>query len=52
MDNKRIVIQIRLDKELKDKFQEVCEKNAINPSAKIRQLITEWLNKQQEKDIK
>ena len=42
MDDKRIVIQIRLNKELKDRFQSICKTKAINSSELIRQLIEKW----------
>lgn len=45
-NNKRIVLQIRLDKELKDTFTKLCDDKAINSSKLIRQLITQWITEQ------
>ncbi len=46
-ENKRITIQIRLDKELKDRFQAICKQKAVNGSELIRQLIEQWTNEQE-----
>lgn len=51
MDNKRIVLQIRLEKELKDDFQQLCKQKAINSSELLRQLITQWIQEQQDTTI-
>lgn len=51
MDNKRIVLQIRLEKELKDDFQRLCKQKAINSSELLRQLITQWIQEQQDTTI-
>ena len=51
MDNKRIVLQIRLEKELKDDFQALCKQKAINSSELLRQLITQWISEQQDTTI-
>lgn len=51
MDNKRIVLQIRLEKELKDDFQALCKQKAINSSELLRQLITQWIQEQQDTTI-
>lgn len=51
MDNKRIVLQIRLEKELKDDFQQLCKQKAINSSELLRQLITQWISEQHDMTI-
>ena len=51
MDNKRIVLQIRLEKELKDDFQQLCKSKAINSSELLRQLITQWIQEQHDTTI-
>ena len=45
-NNKRVVLQIRLDKELKEQFQQICKEKAINSSELLRQFIAEWLQTQ------
>ena len=35
-------IRIRIDKDTKDKFQQLCKTKAINSSELIRQLIVNW----------
>lgn len=45
-NNKRVVLQIRLDKEVKEQFQQICKEKAINSSELLRQLIAEWLQTQ------
>lgn len=42
-NNKRVVLQIRIEKELKEQFQQVCKNKDINTSALLRTLITNWL---------
>lgn len=44
-DNKEIRINVRIDSNTKNEFQEVCKKKAINSSELIRQLIKEWTDK-------
>lgn len=39
-------IKIRIDRETKDKFSELCKQKAINSSALIRQLIKQWIIEQ------
>lgn len=48
---KRIVLQIRLDKELKNEFSYLCDKQAINASKLIRLLITQWIAEQKKKGV-
>lgn len=43
-------INIRLPKNLRDRFQEVCRKDAINASEVIRRLIADWIEKKEEKN--
>lgn len=42
-NNKRVVLQIRLDKQIKDNFQATCKQKAINSSELIRQFIEKWI---------
>ena len=47
-NNKRVVFQIRLDKELKKNFQDICKQKAINSSELLRQFIEQWLQQQEQ----
>lgn len=42
-NNKRVVLQIRLDKELKEEFQRACKERSINSSELLRKMIVQWL---------
>lgn len=42
----RTFLQIRIDKDIRDSFKEVCSDNAVNPSALIRKWITEYIEKE------
>lgn len=49
--NKDTNIKFRIDTMTKEKFYTLCSKDAINPSAKIRQLIEQWIKEQEDKNI-
>jgi metal-responsive CopG/Arc/MetJ family transcriptional regulator len=42
-------IHIRIQKELKDQFDELCKDNAINQSELIRKWIVEYIQKTSQK---
>lgn len=44
MDDKKAILNIRIEQELKDRFTTYCKNNAINSSELVRQLITKWLD--------
>lgn len=45
---KDVFMQIRISKELRDKFKTVCKSKAINSSELVRQLVTQWITEQQD----
>lgn len=45
---KDAILQIRLPLELREDFKKVCKQNNIIASALIRQLITQWMENQQQ----
>ena len=48
--DKQIRIAVRLEPDLKEQFYKTCEKQAVNPSALVRLLIKEWMDKQNTKE--
>ena len=48
--DKQIRIAVRLEPDLKEQFYKACEKQAVNPSALVRLLIKEWMDKQNIKE--
>lgn len=50
-DNKTAIIKLRVSQELKDDFQQLCKQKAINSSELLRQLITQWIQEQQDTTI-
>lgn len=48
---KDVFIQIRVSKELRTTFQQLCKQKAINSSELLRQLITQWISEQQDTTI-
>lgn len=50
MIDKQIRIAVRLDKDLKDRFQTMCKERAINSSELVRQLIIRWMEEQTNED--
>lgn len=50
-DNKTAIIKLRVSQELKDDFQQLCKSKAINSSELLRQLITQWIQEQQDTTI-
>ena len=45
-------VRVRLTTELKKEFNELCEKEFINTSVKIRQLIGKYVKEENEKKSK
>ena len=48
-EEKATYIRIRISKEIKEQFQQLTKEKAINQSEHIRQLIINWINRQQNK---
>lgn len=48
---KDVFIQVRVPKELRTQFQQLCKHKAINSSELLRQLITQWIHEQQDATI-
>ena len=48
---KDVFIQVRVPKELRTQFQQLCKSKAINSSELLRQLITQWIHEQQDTNI-
>ena len=46
-EEKATYIRIRISKEIKEQFQQLTKEKAINQSELIRQLIINWINRQQ-----
>ncbi len=42
---KNVYIHVRIDPIIKNEFQEVCERKAINSSELIRKMVKEWTDK-------
>lgn len=47
-NDKDTVIRVRVPQRLKDDFQALCKRKAINSSELLRQLITQWIHEQQD----
>lgn len=43
MEDKKVFLQIRIEKSLKEEFQKVTKDKAINSSELIRQFISKWV---------
>lgn len=50
-NDKDTVIRVRVPQRLKDDFQILCKRRAINSSELLRQLITQWIHEQQDATI-
>lgn len=50
-NDKDTVIRVRVPQRLKDDFQALCKRKAINSSELLRQLITQWIHEQQDTTI-
>lgn len=50
-NDKDTVIRVRVSQTLKDDYQQLCKRKAINPSELLRQLITQWIAEQQDTTI-
>lgn len=50
-NDKDTVIRVRVSQKLKDDFQQLCKHKAINSSELLRQLITQWIQEQQDTTI-
>lgn len=46
---KEVYYQIRIDKETKKRFMDFCKEKGYNSSAIARNLIIDWLDRQQQK---
>jgi metal-responsive CopG/Arc/MetJ family transcriptional regulator len=46
-----MIISTRLDPQLSDEFVEMCDKRKVERSALLRDLIQDWLLKEQAKDL-
>lgn len=52
MEKARTVLQIRLEKELKEEFDRLCDERCINKSNLIRKMIVDWMAQQQNPESK
>lgn len=50
-NDKDTVIRVRVPQCLKDDFQALCKRKAINSSELLRQLITQWIAEQTDATI-
>ena len=48
---KDVFLQIRVPKDFRTQFQHLCKSKAINSSELLRQLITQWMDEQQDSTI-
>lgn len=46
MENERTVLQIRMERDLKNEFDRLCSEKCINKSDLIRKLIADWIKQQ------
>lgn len=42
MEDKKVFLQIRMEKSLKDRFQKITKEKSINSSELIRKFIERW----------
>lgn len=50
-DNKDVFLQIRVARELRERFKSICKAKAINPSELVRQMVTQWCYEQESNSI-
>ena len=49
MTNKEVRINVRLEKDTRDKFQQICKSKAVNGSELIRQWIEKYIQQKTNK---
>ncbi len=47
---KEAVLRLRIDKELRDKYRQICEENALNGSELIRRWVAKFVEEHEKSD--